>query len=344
VLALASLFAAPLPGRSEPPKAGDADEVLAGFSLTPTTVAKGTIIAGGPKRDAILAVDDPQFVPAAEARHVRGDTPVIGVVVGGEARAYPVHVMEYHQLVNDVIGGVPIVVTYDPLIDSAIAYRATLGAVHDAALDAAPDAAPDAARNTAPDAPPEEKPQRFGVSGLIHSSNFLLYDRASESLWSQFLGVAIAGQRVGQQLEPVRTRIESMARWLEREPSTLVLALPDKYRIDYRHSLYSTYWVSKEIAFPVESLDDRLHPKELVLGAVVGGKTRAYLASVVTRAGGRVIDDFAGHSVRVVFDERSGTFEYEAPGEVRLLNAYWFAWRAFHPAGEIWQPKIEAGD
>jgi len=316
VLAVVALLATAMPVRSEPTGETAGAEVRGGFSLTPTAVSKGSIITGGPGRDAIPAVDDPKFVPVAEARHVRGDTPVIGVVIGGEAKAYPVHVMEYHQLVNDVIGGVPIVVTYDPLIDSAIAYRATL----------------------------EGKPQQFGVSGLIYSSNFLLYDRASESLWSQFLGKAIAGQRTGQQLEPVRTRIERMARWVQREPATGVLALPDKHRIDYRRSLYTAYWVSKEIAFPVEPLDDRLHPKELVLGAVVGGRTRAYLASVVTRAGGRIVDDFEGHSVRVVFDEGSGTFEYEAPKEVRLLNAYWFAWRAFHPAGEIWQPEIDASD
>ncbi len=313
-LALGALIAsadpaAPKKPAPAPPSAAPKTDATNGFALTRLAVARDSIVAGGPARDAIRAVDSPTFAPLQAATWVRGDTPVIGVVVGDDARAYPVHIMEYHQVVNDVIGGKPVVVTYDPLTDTALAYHA-----HRAAA-----------------------PMRFGVSGLLYNSNFLLYDHSTESLWSQFLGRALTGKAMGEQLESIRVRVASMARWVEAQPGTKVLERPAVYEIDYRYSVYTAYWTSEEVPFPVLASDSRFHPKEVVLGVASGDQSRAYLGSILTRAGGRIVDDFAGSKLRIEYDGETGTFNFEAPDALRVVSAYWFAWKAFHPATSVWQ-------
>jgi hypothetical protein len=287
-----------------------------GFSFEQHTVERARIISGGPPRDGIPSVDAPSFAPIGEARWVRADTPVIGVVLKGEARAYPVHAMEYHQVVNDVIAGQPVVVTYDPLTDSGIAYL----------------------RPAVENGGGSSKTLEFGVSGLVYNSNFLLYDRQSESLWSQFLGKALAGPRAGQVLVRIPTRTETTAAWLARHPESGVMELPERRRFDYRYSNYTSYWTSEEVVFPVAVRDTRFHPKELVLGARVGDHSRAYVGSIVTRAGARIVDEIVGRKIRIEYDGDSGTFTYEAPDDVEVTTAYWFAWKAFNPETEVWSP------
>lgn len=294
-------------------KAADESE-LSGFSLTRLVVPRDQLIAGGPERDAIQSVDAPRFADPPGARWVRADTPVIGVALAGEARSYPVHVMEYHQVVNDVIGDIPVVVTYDPLTDMAAAWRANMG----------------------------DQKLEFGVSGLIFRSSFVLYDRLGEGLWSPFDGRALTGRFAGQQLAPVRTRVEPMAVWLSREPTARVLELPERRRIDYRRSPYSAYWISQELPFPLDSTDDRFHPKELVLGVEAEGRARAYIASVVNAAGSRIIDELAAAKIRIEYDGATGTFRYEAPDSLRVTSGYWFAWKNLHPDTEIWRPTRAA--
>ncbi len=287
-----------------------------GFDLSAATVDVEQIIAGGPARDAISSVDAPSFVAPGEATWVKPDTPVIGVVVGEVARAYPVHAMEYHQIVNDAIGGVPIALTYDPLTDSAIAYERRLAG----------------------------EAREFGVSGLVYNSNFLLFDRSSDSLFSQMLGRALSGPLVGRTLKRIRSRTEPFGVFLERHRKAgigrvEVMKLPMRKRIDYRYSPYSAYWVSPEVPFPVRAGDDRFHPKEPVLGARVGERSRAYVATHLRAAGARVVDEFEGHRIRIEFDEETGTFSFEAPEAVELTSAYWFAWKAFHPTTDIWRAE-----
>jgi hypothetical protein len=306
VVQLSLLLAAVMAAAAESP--GKA--VLNGFALERSSVPKESILPGGPARDAIRSVDAPVFATASEAtRWVRPDTPVIGVEAGGEAHAYPVHVMEYHQIVNDRIGGLEVVVTYDPLTDTSIAYRSRAG----------------------------DRVLTFGVSGLIHRSNFLLYDRQTESLWSQFTGEALCGELMGRHLDRLVTRVTPFQRWMERHPESTVMALPEPKRIDYRHSSYAAYWISEKVPFPLRNVDERFHPKELVLGFEIGGKSRVYLGSIMTRAGARIVDEFAGQRLRIAYDGETGTFDWQAPESVTVTHAYWFAWKEFHPDSEIWQ-------
>jgi hypothetical protein len=284
---------------------------LNGFDLRAAVVPPGEIIAGGPPRDGIRSVDTPQFVSPGEAIWAPPPVPVIGVALEGEARAYPVHLLEYHQVVNDRFGAVALVVTFDPLTGVPKAYRSSVGG----------------------------RELHFGVSGLIHKASFLLYDRETQSLWSQYLGKAVSGPLAGKVLEAVQTRQESMGVWFRRHLQTTVLARPERERIDYRYSPYSDYWVSTEVPFPVEAVDDRYHPKEVVLGVGVGDAHRAYLGSILTAEGGRIVDDFAGRRIRVDYDSDTSTFVWEAPADVTVTDAYWFAWKSFHPDTGLWRGR-----
>lgn len=292
-----------------------AEPKLNGFALDPHAIPVGEVIGGGPGRDGVRRVESPTFVDPEEAGWVVATTPVVGLVIGDEARAYPVHLLEYHQLVVDEVGGVPIAVAYDPLTSTPAVYRR---AVAGKTLD-------------------------LGVSGLIYNSNFLLYDRGTESLWSQFTGEAITGEMMGKRLEPLRTRQEPLAIWLGRHANSQVMVRPEPKKIDYRYSPYSSYWVSDKVPFPVKSSDSRFHPKELVLGVAKDGASRAYIGSVLTAAGGRIVDDFGGGKIRIAYDSDTGTFSWDAPEDVRVTDAYWFAWKAFHPNTDIWNDHSSAG-
>ena len=294
--------------------AGDAaSQTLNGFRLVPLVVPARLVRAGGPRRDQIKAVDDPQFVSPEQATWVVGDTPVLGVELDGQARAYPVHLMERHQIVNDVLAGVPIAVSYDPLAGTPRAFRRSVG----------------------------DKTLHFGVSGLVYNACSLMYDRETESLWSQFTGQAISGALAGTRLERIPVRQEPRDLWLGRAPSSTVLVRPDPKGIDYRYSPYTGYWLQEEIPFPVAVKDPRFHAKELVLGVAKSGKTRAYLGSLLTAAGGRVTDEFQGRTVRILYDSEGAFMQWEAPKDVEVTEAYWFAWKAFHPDTEIWSGAPE---
>ena len=139
-------------------------------------------------------------------------------------------------------------------------------------------------------------------------------------------------------LEPVALRQEILGVWLARHRDAKVLERPEPRRLDYRYSRFKAYWVSEEILFPVAAKDASFHAKELVLGVVVGGRARAYLGSILTAAGGRVSDEFQGKRIQVEYDTNLGAFAWDVAEGVEVGEAYWFAWKAFHPDSEVWRP------
>ena len=146
-------------------------------------------------KDAIPAIDDPRFIPVAEADHLADTEPVIGVGINGDFRAYPLQVLMRHEIVNDTVGGVPVAVTYCPLCNAAIVFdRRLAGRVLD-----------------------------FGTTGKLRHSDLVMYDRQTESWWQQFLGEGIVGAMTGERLEIVPARIESVARFRARAPEGRVL-------------------------------------------------------------------------------------------------------------------------
>ena len=279
-----------------------------GFDLSNTVVDRAEIRAGGPTRDRIRSVDAPEFVPPQEAPWSPPAVPVIGVALDTVAHAHPVHLLEHHQVVNDEVNGIPVVVSYDPLTGIPLAHRRTV----------------------------DERVLTFGVSGLIYNAQFLLYDRETESLWAQYEGLAVSGPLAGKKLERLEVRQELMGVWFQRHSNTTVLARPERMRIDYGYSPYKTYWVSEKVPFEVRARDDRYHPKEVVLGVRVGDKSRAYLGSILTAEGGRIVDEFEGKKIRIAYDTNSSTFQWDVPQGVSVTDAYWFAWKSLHQDTEIW--------
>jgi len=299
---------APLPIEQDPKQ-------LYGFKVTRQLVAPEKIIAGGPGRDGIHAVDSPTFAGPELAEAIGPDTPVLGVSIEADARAYLSPILEYHQVVNDSVGGVPIAVTYDPLTGAPLAWKRSI----------------------------DGRTLRFGVSGLLYNSGFVLYDHETESLWSQFDGRAIAGPLAGKTLEAVPLRQQDFGSWLVREPKTRILIPPEPNHYDYNESAYAAYAEKDGGPFPVEARDRRFHAKELGVGVVVNGKARAYLASLLSANGGRAEDEIDGKKIVVRYDKARGVFEWDVPAGVSLTESYWFAWKAFHPDTTIWKDpgKVE---
>ena len=153
------------------------------------------IMSGGPQKDGIPPVDDPIFVPVGEATDLTEMEPVIGVTVNGVAKAYPLRILIWHEIVNDEVGGVPVAVTFCPLCNAAMVFDRRVGA---RVLD-------------------------FGTTGLLRNSDLVMYDRQTETWWQQFLGAAIVGELNGTVLKVLPARLESWSRFRERAPDGLVL-------------------------------------------------------------------------------------------------------------------------
>ena len=285
---------------------------LNGFALEPSSIPSGEIHKGGPPRDGIPALEGPALVPAADAPW-DDDEPVIGVQLGGESRAYPYAILVWHELVNDVLGKQPILVSYCPLCGTGIVFDRRL----------------------------EGKSHRFGVSGLLYQSDLLMYDRETESLWSQISAEAVTGPSRGRRLKMLRARIEPWGAWRRRHPDTTVLSPETGHQRRYGDSPYGDYAVSEDVVerfFPPTRLDRRYHPKMPTLGLrIAGGAARAYPASELAQAGGAASEEFSGHRVRVAYDPEAQVFEVEAPDAIEVIEGYWFAWIAFHPESSVFR-------
>ncbi|MDQ3536054.1 MAG: DUF3179 domain-containing protein, partial [Bacteroidota bacterium] len=182
------------------------------FDISNTTISANEIKDGGPPRDGIPAIDKPEFKKASDIK-LDEDTRVLGVIVNGIAKAYPISIMNYHEIVNDHFGGKPVVVTYCPLCGSGIAFDASI----------------------------ENNTRTFGVSGLLYNSDMLLYDRQTESLWSQIMMEAVSGPLVKSKLQMIPTMNTSWEEWKKKHPQTFVLTENTGYTRDYSKNPYPGY-------------------------------------------------------------------------------------------------------
>lgn len=291
-----------------------AAQTLNGFDLAGALVPADEVFSGGPPRDGIPAIDRPRFVAAAAADFLRADDRVLGVTRNGVAKAYPVRILNWHEIVNDRYGSEPIVVTYCPLCGTGIAYLAA----------------------------PAGKPLEFGVSGLLYNSDVLLYDRQTGSLWSHMMARAVSGPLKGTRLTPVVLAHTRWGDWRRRHPETRVLSPDTGYLRDYRRDPYARYAASAGTMFPVGAASDRYPAKALVIGVEAGGRFKAYPFAELERLPDGPLSDRVGGTVLTVrFDRqaRSGAVFDAAGSEMPSVIAYWFAWYAFHPEGEVFQAR-----
>lgn len=179
-----------------------------------TAVPLEEIRSGGPGKDGIPSIDDPQFEPLASLTDAPAATePVITVAIDGDARAYPLRILTWHEIVNDTVGSVPVSVTYCPLCNAAIVFDRRVGGRE---LD-------------------------FGTTGNLRMSDLVMYDRQTESWWQQFLGQAIVGEMTGAQLTTLPARLESFERFAARYPNGKVLVPNDPGMRPYGLNPYAGY-------------------------------------------------------------------------------------------------------
>ena len=211
VTTLASLiFAFAMPAKAEP-RYWTAEWPATDFERTSIDLSE--IISGGPPKDGIPSIDNPVFVPVSQPGDLSPTEPVISLEIDGDARAYPLQILIWHEIVNDVVGGKPVAVTYCPLCNS--------GVVFDRVIDG--------------------QVSEFGTTGKLRRSDMVMYDRLTESWWQQFLGEAIVGELTGTVLDIFPSRMESLERFAARHPDGQLL-VPTNPRIrNYGRNPYAGY-------------------------------------------------------------------------------------------------------
>ncbi|MGI9407279.1 MAG: DUF3179 domain-containing protein [Hyphomicrobiaceae bacterium] len=177
------------------------------------TIEWPSVLSGGPPKDGIPSIDKPRFIATSAVTDLAPTEPVIGLTVNGEARAYPLRVLMWHEIVNDTLGGVPVAITYCPLCNAAIVFdRRHDGRVLD-----------------------------FGTTGKLRNSDLVMYDRQTESWWQQFTGEGIAGEFAGQSLKMLPSRLDAFARFVERNPDGQVLVPTNPGMRPYGRNPYTSY-------------------------------------------------------------------------------------------------------
>ncbi|MCA9286313.1 MAG: DUF3179 domain-containing protein [Phycisphaerales bacterium] len=312
---------------------GDGRSVASyGFSLADLEIGEGILAASGNPRDFLPALDDPRSVPGGEVleinRHERGkfivsSDRVIGVVVNGAARAYPIRLMNAHEVVNDTLGGEPIVVTYSGLCDSAVVASRRIG----------------------------DRTVRFRVSGLLLNSNLVMYDLddAEPSLWSQLEARAISGPaaRAGDRLSLLPgTQVVAWDTWLAAHPDTTVMERDPASVKRYKDIDYRRYWSLGELMFDAAPLPepaalerDGLTLMTPVVAVEAGGERRTYPYPWIAQRAANAPWTAQQGDVTLTFlwHPAAGTVEVvpTGPGADRtvLVHARYFAWFAATDGG-----------
>ncbi len=312
------------------------------------------VFDGGPGRDGIPSVDNPQFTNVNDAPYLLDDDLVIGIKIGGTIRAYPHPILDWHEIVNDDISGQKTAITYCPLTGSAIAWKRN-GVVSNSA---------------------------FGVSGLLYNSNLIPYDRGSNSNWSQMRLQCVNGSLIGNEIETSKIIETTYKTWREMYPTSKLLSTNTGFGRQYGVYPYGGYKTNDDLIFPVSNEDNRLQKKERVLGLISGGQTIAVVINslstevsiknvsfggdefVVVGSSGknfaaaykRKLDDGTTLEFTITQDElplvmvdNEGTkwnifgeaIEGPRAGEslkqAKAFIAYWFGWAAFYPNSLIAQ-------
>jgi hypothetical protein len=327
------------------------------------------IISGGPPRDGIPPIDEPRFVPVSEADDwLAPNEPILFFEREGDARAYPLQIITWHEIVNDEVGGLPVVVTFCPLCNAALVFVRPVV---------------DGQRLT------------FGTSGNLRHSDLIMWDRQTESWWQQFTGEGIVGELTGQRLEMLPSSIISWQTYKEEHPEGRVLSRETGIDRPYGRNPYAGYDDVSQSPFLYKGpVGERLPPMARVVGVAHEGQARAYSLDLLREE--QVIHDTLGGVAVVVFwregtasalDSRriaegrdvgaTGVFKSAVNGRELLFTArpdgafidgetgstwnimgeatagplagtrleqlvhhdiFWFVWSAFQPEGRLFDP------
>ncbi len=284
-----------------------------GFNVSNATIPTSEILSGGPGRDGIPSIDRPKFVRPNAANFMLPDDLVVSITIGHKTRAYPLRILVWHEIVNDELGGQPIAVTYCPLCGTAMVFDRRVGS----------------------------HTLSFGVSGLLYHSDVLMYDRQTESLWSQLGTKAISGPLVNTELQWLPSEHLTWAAWKKKYPDGEVLSTHTGFSRNYAATPYAAYAQSPGTMFPVPIHRTELPKKEWIVGVLVDGKPRAYPLNRLP-PDQPVRDQISSAALEITFHSVSQWVEVRRADSGELVpsvKVYWFAWQAFYPHTELWQPK-----
>jgi hypothetical protein len=265
-MAFLALNSTTLPGIDSPPNQ-IASSIGQNNEETKQIVPLDQIVSGGPPRDGIPSIDNPKFVSTEEAsfNFLQGSDLVIGLEINEDVRAYPLKILVWHEIVNDHVGGTPVAVTYCPLCFSSQVFNRTL----------------------------DGQVVEFGTSGKLYNSNLVMYDRTSESLWSQAMAKGIVGKHAGKDLERIPFDVAAWNEWKKLHPESKVLSTDTGFGRPYGVDPYGNYYTEPNILFPVSHKDDRFGLKEIVIGLEDNGKHKAYRISDIEN--NKVVNDAIGN-------------------------------------------------
>jgi hypothetical protein len=233
------------------------------------------VFDGGPGKDGIPSVDNPEFSLVSEIGYLDDDDLVIGVKVGDDIRAYPHPILDWHEIVNDEPGGKALAITYCPLTGTGIAWDRVING----------------------------QTTTFGVSGLLYNTNLIPYDRNTDSNWSQMLLQSVNGEKSGKQIETYPLLETTWATWKKLFPNSLVMNTNTGFSRDYNQYPYGDYRTNDNfIIFPISTTDDRLPRKDRGLGIIINDQAKFYpLNAFDNEQGCRLIQDqFAGKELALV--------------------------------------------
>ena len=284
-----------------------------GFDISNAVIPQAEILRGGPPKDGIPAISDPKLIKAEMAEYLSGDDRVVGINIDGVAKAYPISILNWHEIVNDEINGQNYAITYCPLCGTAVAFDANI----------------------------DGKVTEFGVSGLLYNSDVLLYDRNTESLWSQITSSSVAGKMVGKKLKRIPISHTTWLDWQQKHPDTLVISDKTGHSRDYARNPYAGYETSRTLYFTVNNrAPDTYHPKELVVGLDFDGVYKAYPFVELEKNGkSSFSDSINGNNITVKWDNANRSVNiFDSDGkEIAGIQGFWFAWFAFHPKTEVFR-------
>lgn len=278
-----------------------------GFSINETTPGYENykkLEQGCPFIDCIPSIDDPKFESISEADVWLDDEDLVFVVKKEEVRVYPQKILNLHEIVNDNIGDIPIVVSFCPLCGSALAFERKVEGV---VLE-------------------------FGVSGKLHNNDLVMYDRQTKSLWQQITGEAIVGELYGTKLEQISMGTLTWENLKRTHDNAEVLSRDTGSNRNYDVYPYGNYESNERVSFGVEGgVDTTLHPKAVIFGVEVDGVSKAYPEGKL-QAEGKIQDTLGVSRVEVSYNNgdvrvvRIGNSE-----EIPATRMFWFAWKAFRP-------------
>ena len=351
---------------NEPPPRGAETEFTTDFSQH--AIPYSEILSGGPPKDGIPAVDEPQFISIAEADEwLEPQEPVIFFAHGEDARAYPLQILMWHEIVNDVVGDLPVTITFCPLCNTAIAFERT---VNRQVLD-------------------------FGTTGRLHYSNLIMYDRQTETWWQQATGEAVVGELTGTRLTFLSAPILAWQDFQTAYPNGQVLSRETGFNRAYGRNPYAGYDNVNNSPFLYDGplTPGVLPPVARVLTVDLNGEAKAYPFDVLqqvhvvndtvggvnlvvlwaagtasaldssTVAGGRevgtanaftrevegqlltftlegsqIVDNETGSAWNILGQAVSGPLTGRQLTPVVAVNHFWFSWAAFKPETQVYQP------